>query len=122
MANLRGLKEVKVRKFPDEANRIVDTISFSASTVHGIMKVSYEYVPSVDLLASANKVAATEKNKRAAQLPAFLNADESSGSLPLSITTCSDLKFVLSIFMTKGRLVSTKWPSKKCVSSLFSNQ
>ena len=62
------------------SNSKIETVNLHASTEKGIINVLYGYLPLGSLLASANKVAATEKNRRAKQLPSFQNL----GAVPAS--------------------------------------
>tara|TARA_B110000261_G_C12756067_1_gene226559 strand:+ start:126 stop:410 length:285 start_codon:yes stop_codon:yes gene_type:complete len=77
MANLPGENEIVGFSSLDIDNvrRQDDTNNFAASTVIGTTKELYGYVPSSDLLASVESVAATVKKSSATQHPTFTNIE-----------------------------------------------
>ena len=92
--------------------REVDAHDFTTSTAQGIMNELYDgKVPSADLLASANSVAATDKNNSAVQLPIFHKLCESHSSRRAFRAGISDGNTTVSVIFHNLILLESWFPS-----------
>ena len=82
-----------------------DASNFTSSTIHGIAKVLYAYVPSTCLLASAQTVAATVEIKRKVQLRALRTVKTPFPVIPPVCKRAGALKAAVQ-FLAKRRVAS----------------